>query len=148
MEERQYRTELRKVLDENSTIVINKLNATLQTLPKKSKSIELMIFPDQDGEGTFDVRVSLSGPDLYVLNEKVKDSAGLINVKNTPTGLEPRIPLIDPFNSEFEVNDTLVDVVSDWLKSIWQQAETRNISLPVTILADEGYGRNLPIKLN
>ena len=148
MEENEYKIELRKVLDENSAVAVKKLNSTLQTLPDKSQGIELMIFPDQDGEGAFGVRVSLSGPDLYVLNKAIEDSADIIDVKHTANGLEPNVPMMDPFDLTFEVNDALSDVVGEWLKSIWNQTEVGNINLPVTILADEGYGTSLPIKLN
>ena len=148
MEESKYKIELRKVLDENSSSALVNLNATLQSLPDKTKSVEIMIFPDQDGEGTFGVRISLSGPDLYVLNKTIENSADLINVIHTPDGLKPNVPLMDPFDSSFEVNDTLSDFVGDWLTSIWNQVDTENFSLPVTIVADEGYGLNLPTKLN
>ena len=148
MEENEYKIELRKVLDENSSTVLVNLNKTLRSLPEKTKSVELMIFADQDGEGTFGVRVSLSGPDLYVLNKAIEDSADLINVIHTPEGLKPNVPLMDPFNSSFEVNDVLSDVVGDWLKTVWKKANNENINLPVTIIADEDYGMDLPIKLN
>ncbi len=148
MEENEYKIELRKVLDENSANAIKRLNSTLKIIPEKSKSIELMIFPDQDGEGTFGVRISLTGPDLYVLNKAIEDYANIIDVKHTSNGLEPNVPMMDPFDSNFEVNDALSDIVGEWLKSIWNQAEARNINLPVTIVADEGYGTILPIKLN
>ena len=148
MEENEYKIELRKVLDENSSNAVKNLNATIQSLPEKTKSIDLTIFPDQDGEGTFGVRVSLSGPDLYVLNKAIEESADLINVIHTPEGLNPNVPLMDSFDSSFEVNDVLSDVVGDWLKSIWNQADNNSINLPVKIIADEDYGMNLPIELN
>ncbi len=148
MEEYQYRTDLRKVLDEHSADAIKKLNATLQSIPEKSQSIELTIFPDQDGEGSFGVQVSLSGPDLYVLNKAIEASANIFEIKHSPDGLEPDVPMMDPFDSSFEVNDTLSDVVAEWLKSIWDKVDLEHVNLPVTIVADEGYGMNLPIKLN
>lgn len=148
MEESEYKIELRKVLDENSSSALVNLNNTLQSLPEKTKSVELMIFPDQDGEGTFGVRVSLSGPDLYVLNKAIEDSADLINVIRSPEGLKPNVPLIDPFDSSFEVNIVLYEVVGDWLKTLWKKANNENINFPVTIIADDDYGMDLPIKLN
>lgn len=148
MEENEYRTELRKVLDEHSANAIKRMNATFQALPAKTQSAELMIFPDQDGEGTFDVRVSLTGPDLYVLNKAIEESADIIVVKHTSSGLDPNVPMMDSSNSSFEVNDTLSDVVAEWLSEIWTQVDTEHVNLPVTIIADEGYGLNLPIKLN
>lgn len=135
-------------MDENSSTAIKNLNATIQSLPDKTTSIDLVIFPDQDGEGTFGVRVSLSGPDSYILNKAISNSAELINVIHTPNGLIPPVPLMDPFDSSFEVNDVLSDVVGDWIKYIWDQVDNSSINLPVTIVADEQYGLNLPIKLN
>lgn len=44
-------------------------------------------------------------------------------------------------------NDTLSDVVAEWLSAIWSQVDIENVNLPVTIVADEGYGLNLPINL-
>ena len=128
MEENEYRIQLRKVLDEHSVHAIQQLNAIFQALPNKVQRIELMIFPDQDGEGTFGVRVALTGADLYVLNKAIEEFADIIDVKHTSTGLEPNVPMIDPFDSSFEVNDTLSDVVGDWLASIWNQVDTGNVS--------------------
>jgi hypothetical protein len=112
MKEEEYKIELRKVLDQNSSIALKNLNATIQSIPEKTKSIEIIIFPDQDGEGTFGVRVSLSDPDLYVLNKAINNTADLINVIHTSEGLKPNVPLMDPCESSFEVNDVLSDVVS------------------------------------
>ena len=148
MEEIEYKSELRRVLDENSKVALTNLNATLRAIPKSAKSIELMIFPDQDGEGTFSVSVSLTGTDLYVLNNSIKETAELISVIHTPNGLQPNVPLMDPFDSEFEVNDALCDVVGKWLETIWINSEKHLTNLAVTIVADEGYGQSLPIKLN
>jgi len=148
MEENEYKIELRKVLDENSSSALINLNTIMQSLPEKTKSIELMIFPDQDGEGTFGVRVSLSGPDLFVLNKAIEDSADIISIIHTPEGLKPNVPLMDPFDSSFEVNNVLSDVVGDWLKSVWDKANNEKLNLPVTIVADEDYGMDLPMKLN
>tara|TARA_R110000764_G_scaffold13183_1_gene38068 strand:+ start:3317 stop:3763 length:447 start_codon:yes stop_codon:yes gene_type:complete len=147
MGENQYRIELKKVLDAHKSNAEKRLDMIFKSLPENTKSIELMIFPDQDGEGTFSVRVSLSGPDLYVLNKAIEDTADIFNVKHTSQGLEPNVPMMDPFNSSFDINDVLVDVVGNWVKSIWDIISTENIKLPVTILADEGYGTKLPIKL-
>lgn len=148
MKENEYRAELRKILDENSEETAKRLNLTLQNLPEKSESIELMIFPGQDGDGSFSVRVSLTGPDLYVLNKAIEDTADIFDVKYSECGLEPGVPMMDVFDSSFEVNDTLSDVVGEWLISIWSQTAIENINLPVMIVADEDYGTKLPIELN
>ena len=148
MKETEYKLELRRVLDENSKMTLANLNATLRAIPKAAESIELMIFPDQDGEGTFSVNVSLTGPDLYVLNNSIKETAELISVIHTPNGLQPNVPLMDPFDSEFEVNDALCDTVGEWLETIWINSDKHLTNLEVTIVADEDYGQSLPIKLN
>ena len=77
-----------------------------------------------------------------------ENSADTIEVKNTPNGFEPNVPMMDSYDSTFEVNEVLSNVVGEWLKSIWNQSEISKINLPVTIVADEGYGTILPIKLN
>ncbi|RED92854.1 DUF6389 family protein [Marinoscillum furvescens] len=148
MEETEYKSKLRRVLDENSKVALTNLNATLRTIPKAAKSIELMIFPDQDGEGTFSVSVSLTGPDLYILNSSINETSELISVIHTPNGLQPKVPLMDPFDSEFEVKDALCDVLGEWLETIWINSDKHLTNLAVTIVADEGYGQSLPIKLN
>lgn len=148
MNEKEYIAALRKVLEEYRPVALNKLKNVLKIIPDKATRIELMIFPDQDGEGTFSVRVSLSGPDLYILNKAINDHADLIDVKHTDGGLEPDVPLMDPFDSEFEVNDVLCDTVGEWLKSVWQEADNKEINIPVAVVSDEDYGTTLPIKLN
>ncbi len=148
MKESEYKTELRRVLDENSRTAITALNGAFKIIPEKAQSIELMIFPDQDGEGTFGVRISLTGPDHYVLNKAINECAEIIDVKHSPTGLIPKVPLIDPFDSDFEVNDVMVDTVAGWLEAIWKESENLGFTIPVSIYAEEDYGTILPIKLN
>lgn len=148
MEEKEYSIALRNVLDENSTIVLKKLNTVLKSIPEKTKSIEIVVFPDQDGEGTFDIRLTLTGPDLYVLNKAIQDSADLFDVIHTSEGLKPSVPLMDPFDSSFEVNNVLADVVAEWIQSIWNQSDKDHIEIPVYIVAEDDYGMNLPFKLN
>ena len=137
-------SELREVLNSHSAMVIDLINSTLVSLPQKTEEIELVISPDQDGEGTFSVNISLSGPDLYVLNKSIEKTAELFNVRHTPDGLEPPVPLMDPFEEEFEVNDTLCHTVFEWLEELWIRVKKENVNLPVTVTAEEYYGTMLP----
>ena len=148
MKETKYRLELRKVLDENTQEAVNKLNTIIPLLPLKTKSVQIMIFPEQDGEGTFGVRVLLDGPDLFVLNKTIKDFADLINVRHTPKGLTPPVPLLDPFKSKFEVNDVLSDVVGDWVYTLWDQVDSEILEVPITLVAEAGWGSIFPKSLN
>ena len=112
MIESEYKIELRTVLDNYSAQTIELLNETLKAIPEKVQEVEITIFPDQDGEGTFSIRTLLSGPDLYVLNKAIEKTAELFNVKHTPNGLEPSVPLMDPFDEEFDVNNVLCDTTT------------------------------------
>jgi len=147
MSEIEYKIELLKILNENSESIIIKLNKVLKIIPKNTQEIELQIFPDQDGEGTFSIQFSLLGKDLYVLNKSIKEYATIFDVIHTPSGLNPNVPLMDPFDTEFEVNDVLVDIVAEWIEKIWKSVNTNEIKLPIIIVADEGYGKKTPKKL-
>lgn len=83
----------------------NRLSQIIKHLPAKTCSIDVNVFPDQDGEGTFTIRVGLDGPDLYVLNKAIDEWADLFDVRHTSTGLEPPVPLVEPGAEGFEVND-------------------------------------------
>lgn len=148
MIESEYKIELRKILDSYSAHTVSLLNQIIESIPQNAQEIELMIFPDQDGEGTFSIRVSLSGPDLYVLNKAIDKNADLFNVKHTQNGLEPNVPLMDPSDEDFDVNTVLCDTVATWLEELWERVEQSKLQLPVTIVADEYYGALLPKKLN
>lgn len=148
MKETKYKIELQKVLNENSQESINKLNSVIPLIPEKTRSVQIIIFPDQDGEGTFGVRVVLDGPDLFVLNKVIKDFADIIDVVHTPKGLVPPVPLMDPFNSKFEVNDVLSDVVGEWVGSIWGQINSESITVPITLVSDDGWGTIFPKSLS
>jgi len=144
MNEIEYQIELLKILNEHSEKTILKINKVLEVLPNGVQSIELQIFPDLDGEGPFGIQFSLIGRDLYHLNNLIKEYASLFNVKHASSGLTPAVPLMDPFDSKFEVNDVLVDTVSEWLSALCQKSNLNNFNIPVIIVTDEGYGKNMP----
>nr|WP_219041128.1 DUF6389 family protein [Mesonia aestuariivivens] len=55
----------------NYNFCLNTIIRIDPSLLEETKSIELIIFPDQVGEETFKVSVFLSGPNLYVLNQAI-----------------------------------------------------------------------------
>ena len=68
------------------------LTALIAALPPKAREIHIVVFPDQDGEGTFSVVASLEGPDLFVLNKAIEGHRYLFDVRHTEDGIEPEVP--------------------------------------------------------
>ena len=54
----------------------------------------MTVFPDQDGEGTLDVVVSLDGPDAFVLDRAVEPFRTLFAVVHGADGPVPAVPLV------------------------------------------------------
>lgn len=148
MNEEDYIAELTVALAKQSDSTGSKIAPLLANLPEKAQRLELVIFCSQDGEGDFTVRASLDGPDLSVLNTAIEPHAELLSVRHTPSGFEPYVPMVDPFDTEFEVNDALSDCVAKWLSDIWHRSGPHEVSIPVAIVAHDGYGQTTPITLN
>lgn len=41
---------------------------------------------------------------------------------------------------EFEVNDTVVNIVVKWLLALWKSVESTGINTPIDVRVVEGYG--------
>jgi len=143
----EYITELTASLTKHTESVGAKIDALLGHIPEKALRLNIEIFPSQDGEGDFSVRASLDGPDLFVLNKAIAPYADLIQVIHTPQGFDPDVPMVDPFDTEFEVNDVLTDCVAKWISDIWHASGPRSISIPVSIVGHDDYGQTTPIDL-
>jgi len=148
MNEQEFINALKSELEKHSESVIEKWKKVLSILPSETKAVSVIISPTQDGDGIFDVFVSLDGPDLYVLNKKIRDHYQLFSPVHTQNGIEPYIPDLDPFDVDFEVNDTVVDTVLPWLQILWEKVKSEQISVPVGIYGDEGYGSKPSVQLN
>jgi Family of unknown function (DUF6389) len=148
MNSKEFTTALKVELDKHSSGVIEKWKKVLSILPEETKSVSVIISPAQDGDGFFDIFVSLDGPDLYVLNKRIREYYQLFSPVHTKNGIEPYIPEVDPFDVDFEVNDTVVDIVLPWLESLWEMVRSENISIPVGIYGEEGYGTRTAVQLN
>lgn len=147
MEESELQAELNSVLSEHTKEATEKLNIVLNNIPEKAISINLEIFTSQDREGFFSVGVNLDGPDLYVLNKAIREYVDIFDPKYTENGIEPYIPTVDPFEIEYEANDTVVDCVANWLREIWDNVNKENITIPVYIVGHDEYGTTTPIQL-
>ena len=147
MDGSQYQRILLKVLGEHSVAAKQKIAGLIRKLPAKAVQIEFGIFPDQDGEGTFSVVISLDGPDNYVLNKAIEEFRTIFDVLHTPAGFVPDLPMFDPDKSEFDVNDVIVDSAAIWIKDLWDDTALGVSPIPGLIFGDEGYGTTTPISL-
>lgn len=144
----EYIQAVRRILDEHTERAASALAQALAIVPKKATKVALDIFVDQDGEGFLDVQVGLEGPDLYVLNRAIASYAALFDTRMTEQGLVPNLPLMDPDDADFSVQDILTDCAASWLKSVWAHTEHSCCQLPVVITSPEGYGTTVPCQLS
>jgi hypothetical protein len=140
MNEQEFINALQAELKKHSAGVVEKWKKVLSILPDETKAVEVIISPTQDGDGIFDIFVSLDGPDLYVLNKKIRDHFQLFSPVHTSDGVDTYIPEVDPFDVDFEVNDVVVDTVMPWLEGLWAEVSAEEVSVPVCIYGEEGYG--------
>ncbi|RYD61599.1 MAG: hypothetical protein EOP83_16650 [Verrucomicrobiaceae bacterium] len=147
MDEPEYISEVRVILDQHVDQARAQLAKLSGLLPAAAKSMEIVIFIDQDGEGFLDVRVSLEGPDLYVLNKAIEEAAVLFETKVVDGEMVPPLPLVDPDEDELPVQDILTDCAADWLRGVWEGMDHRGFRIPVVIVSHDGYGSRTPILL-
>lgn len=112
-------TALQNILNMHTQDAIAKIISIKAILPAKARSVEVGIHPTQDEEGMFSIMIHLIGPDLYVLNKAIEPYSELFGVKFIENKLQPEVPLFDPYETSFSVNDLIVEVGIDWLKQIW-----------------------------
>lgn len=143
-----YEVAVAKVLAQFTDHATQNLRAVFSKLPEKTTGVELEICVDQDGEGFLNVQVSLNGPDLYILNRTISEYALLFGTHMTEKGLSSGLPLMDPWNEEFEVSDALTDCAADWLVQVWKRTGITLLEIPVTIQSHDQYGDRAPIELN
>lgn len=147
MERDEYIDAVKRVLEASTSSARAKLVAAIPLIPTTTKDVSLEIFVDQDGEGFLEVQLSLDGPDLYVLNQAVKDHAELFATRMSETRLEPPLPLMNPFNEKFSVHDALTDCAAEWISSVWRQLDSSSLQIPVFVCSHDEHGTNLPIRL-
>lgn len=147
MNQEAFKQELEEVLSKHNENAIQRINKVLNILPIKTKSVYLMVFPSQDGDGNFSVSVNLDGQDLYILNKQIQEYSEIFSPKYVYSEINPYIPTVDPFNLDFEVNDTVANIVVEWLALLWKNVKSENVIIPVYICVDEDYGSTPFIKI-
>ena len=147
MTESEYTAEVKSILDGHIGEARSQLAKLPALLPDTTRSIELTIFVDQDGEGFLTVRVALDGPDLNVINKAIDDCALLFDTKMVNGELVPPMPLMDPFDEDFSVHHALTDCAAGWLTTVWAGIDHSRFSIPVRIVSHDDYGSRTPIDL-
>ena len=56
------------------------------------------------------------------------------------TKLVPKVPMFDPFDTDFEFNDVIVDTSLQWLEELWEVFDGELKTLPTKVFGEEGYG--------
>ncbi|TLX16044.1 DUF6389 family protein [Rhizobium sp. MHM7A] len=134
----EYKAALQSILSAHAPGTLERLNAIKHSLPQKARQVKVGVHPGQSEEGFFDIAVHLEGPDLYVLNKTIASHRFLFEVKCVDGQMQPDVPMFDPDEVAFSVNDVIVDTCIEWVESLWQQLG--GVGLPAVIFGDEGYG--------
>lgn len=147
MTQSEYIAELLRILRAHDPAARATLTALIAALPPKAREIHFVVFPDQDGEGTFSVVASLEGPDLFVLNKAIEGHRYLFDVRHTEDGIEPEVPLFASDEASFNVQDVIVDTAMQWVAELWETCGRGRSPLPGLVYGEEGYGTLEPLAL-
>jgi hypothetical protein len=140
MNAKDYSVKLLKILRAHSNSAIRTLEQVDKTLPEEATEISLGIHPNQDPDGMFSILIHLEGPSLTVLNQKIQGHRSLFDVRYEGATLTPPVPLFDPFETDFEVNDVIVDTAMLWIDEIWDIFSGVNKEISTSVFGAEGYG--------
>ncbi|WFR71340.1 DUF6389 family protein [Prescottella defluvii] len=146
MQRAEYISELGTVLGRHSEAAAEKISAILAACPAEATELCFDVFPDQDGEGTFDVWARLDGPDHFALNKAIDDHRHLFGIVYTEDGLEPDVPLWSR-NAPFCVQDAIVDAAAAWLTELWSRVGAARSPLPWFVEGHNDYGTITPLQL-
>lgn len=144
MNAESYSKALLQILRQHAADALTQLQKINSDLPEKTTGIAIGVHPNQEPDGMFSILVHLEGPDSYSINKAIDDHRYLFNVRFEDGELTPKVPLFDPFDTEFEVNDVIVDTSVIWLMEIWSKLGDVSHTLSVTVFGDEGYGTKTP----
>ncbi len=136
--EADYKSVLQNILRAHAPTALGNLRHIKQKLPVKTRMLMVGIHPGQSEEGFFDIMVHLDGPDLYVLNKAVAPYRRLFEVQCIDGRMQPDVPMYDPDEAPFSVNDAIVDISMEWVEALWR--DFGGIGLPAEVFGEEGYG--------
>jgi len=140
-DEAAYRAFLASVLDGQSDEVLRKLHAAVDRLPQKARGLHIVVHLGQEEDGSFWVQMHVVGPDLHVLNDAIKGYANLFEGRaSTIETAIANVPQFDPFNVPFDVSAAIAEESSSWMEHVWCRASLPDLSVPVCLVSDDGYG--------
>lgn len=143
----EFQAALHLILAGHVSRAARQIQLILDGVPANARALYLEVFASQEADDAFDVRASLEGPDLYVLNQAIQNAALIFGVRNSSTGFAPPVPMVDPGAVEFSVNDAIVDVVASWLRVVWDTLDAPAHGIPVRVVGHDDYGTVTPLEL-
>lgn len=136
MTEKTYKEELYKSFDKEKDLILRNLNSFLQQVPPEAIRVNIIISPNQEGDGSFCIHGGLNGPNLYVLNKQVEYWNTIIVIKNTSFGFDLDFPMLDPFSLDFYANDVIDQVFIKWFDDHWNEIDDSKITVAISIYSD------------
>ncbi|MGG7565756.1 DUF6389 family protein [Rhodovulum sp. DZ06] len=147
MDEARYRAALRGILDAHSGAALEKLRGLSRDLPEAARGLSILVHVPQDPEGMFDVAAHLDGPDLHALNKAVAAHRDLFGVRFESGVLVPDVPMFDPFDQAFDVNEVITRVALDWIAALWAAFGGLSRPIPVIAAGVDHHGPETPLRL-
>ncbi|AWB47519.1 hypothetical protein HYN69_02450 [Gemmobacter aquarius] len=87
----------------------------------------------------------MRGPDLFAHNKAIADVRCLFELRFLQGVVTPDVPLFDPFDQAFGVNDVIVDMAMVWFGEVWAAFGGMGRRLPVTMAGEDGFGLTPPL---
>jgi hypothetical protein len=148
----RYQNQVLTCLQQHSNAALAVLERLDVCLPEKTRKIDVIVHLPQDPDGTFTVMVHLDGPDLFVLNKAIAECRLLFSTVFLDGKMQPDLPLFDPFDLPFSVNDAIADAAAIWVSALWRavlQHPTmgRISALPALVVGEDGHGTQGVINL-
>lgn len=136
MTEEEYKNKLIEALDREKNSILSNINSFLQKIPAEAVRINIIISPSQDGEGDFCIHGGLNGPNLYSLNKKIEDWTSILEIKHSTKGLEPNFPMVDPFSTDYYVNDIIEKVCIKWIDDRWDEIDDSKVNVAISMYSN------------
>ncbi|WP_413207388.1 DUF6389 family protein [Rhodospirillum sp. A1_3_36] len=140
MDPASYQRDLLEVLGRNMGHALDALRAFDLALPETAQSIEIVVHVNQEQDGLFTIMSHLNGPDSYALNKAIRACSILFDVRMVDGEPQPKVPLFDPSNIPFGVNDVIVDTAVSWVVDLWKAFGGTSAGLPAIVIGGDGYG--------
>lgn len=113
--DRDFRRQLRTVLDAESAPVRDRLGLIQAAVTDRTEGIAINVFTDVDASGTFDVWARFAGADAFELDRKLDDIRCLFGVVWGEEGWEPDVPSKPRDWSRDELEHAIFETVVEWI---------------------------------